>query len=477
MPSPVSSPPVSAPGGSSHREATPPIGSTPSETWELVVAGGGPAGYMAAISAAEAGLERVLLLEASPEPLGKVLISGGGRCNVTHACWDPRALVGHYPRGGQALRGPFSRFACGDAVAWFDAHGLELVEEADGRMFPRSNRSTSVIQTLRQAATRAGVVLRTHTALQAADALPAGGFLLQLQTRRASGQSGVGGVPRAGEPGSGERAELASPLPAPSPSRFVQTRALVLATGSHPSGRRLAASLGHGLVPPVPSLFTLTVRPNPLLELAGVVMDPVGLELELPGGRFRQQGPVLITHWGLSGPATLRLTAFAARALHESGYRAELRVDWSGGRSQADLEELFAGCRREQARRQLANARPWGDLSRRLWLHLLEDQAVEPERRWADLTRVQQQGLIQALRASRYPVAGKGPIGEEFVTAGGVSLGEVNLASMESRIVPGLYLVGELLDVDGVTGGFNFQHCWSSGWLAGQAAVQRCSAG
>jgi hypothetical protein len=417
---------------------------TPSpEHWPVVVAGGGPAGFMAAISAAEAGAQGVLLLESTPEPLGKVLISGGGRCNVTHACWDPRALVGYYPRGGKALMGPFSRFATGDAVAWFADHGLELVEEADGRLFPRSNRSSSVIQTLRQAARQAGVTLRTSVALQGARALPEGGFALVLR-----------------------------------PATELRCQRLVLATGSHPSGRKLAQALGHGLVPPVPSLFTLAFKPNPLLALAGVAMNPVGLELELelpeaapPGtpSRFRQQGPVLITHWGLSGPATLRLTAFAARALQASGYRAKLRVDWSGGRSQADLEALFARCRLEQVRRQLGTARPWPELSRRLWLHLLQRQAVEPERRWADLTKLQQQGLIQALRSSVLPVAGRGPFGEEFVTAGGVSLGEVNLATMESRLVPGLHLVGELLDVDGITGGFNFQHCWSSGWLAGQA--------
>jgi predicted Rossmann fold flavoprotein len=418
--------------------------------WPVVVAGGGPAGFMAAISAAEAGARGVLVLESTPEPLGKVLISGGGRCNVTHACWDPRALVGYYPRGGKALRGPFSRFASGDAVAWFDDHGLELVEEADGRLFPRSNRSTSVIHTLRQAASTAGVELRTSTALQAVEALPQGGFNLQL---------------RGGAALSCER--------------------LVLATGSHPSGRRLAAELGHSLVPPVPSLFTLALKPNPLVALAGVVMDPVALELELelpadaaPGTpqRQRQEGPVLITHWGLSGPATLRLTAFAARALHAAGYRAQLKLDWTGGRSLADLEALFAVCRREQARRQLSNFRPWPELSRRLWFHLLEQQGVEAERRWADLTKPQQQGLIQALRASRYPVAGRGPFGEEFVTAGGVPLGEMNLATMESRQVPGLYLVGELLDVDGVTGGFNFQHCWSSGWLAGEAIAAAAGA-
>ena len=407
------------------------------ESWSLVVAGGGPAGFMAAIAAAEAGLQRVLVLESTPEPLGKVLISGGGRCNVTHACWDPRELVGSYPRGGKALRGPFSRFAAGDAVAWFDEHGLELVEEADGRMFPRSNRSTSVIQCLRQAAQRAGVQLRTTQALQAAAVDASGGFQLQLRD-----------------------------------GSQLQSRRLVLATGSHPSGRRLAESLGHGLVAPVPSLFTLAFKPNPLLPLAGVVMDPVRLELSLAGERFRQEGPVLITHWGLSGPATLRLTAFAARALHQAGYRAQLRVDWSGGRSQPQLEELFASCRRDQARRQLSNARPWPALSRRLWQHLLSQQGVEPERRWADLGKRQQQGLIESLRNSVFDVAGRGPFGEEFVTAGGVPLGEVNLATMESRRVPGLHLVGELLDVDGITGGFNFQHCWSSGWLAGQACAE-----
>ena len=410
----------------------------------VVVAGGGAAGFMAAIAAAEAGVRDITLLEATAEPLHKVLISGGGRCNVTHACWDPRALVGHYPRGGQALRGPFSRFATGDAVAWFDAHGLELVEEADGRLFPRSNRSESVAATLRQAALQAGVQLQTGVNLQQASPRPGSGFDLRLR----------GG------------------------HTMVADR-LVLATGSHPSGRQLAAALGHGVVSPVPSLFTLALAGDPLLELAGVVMDPVELALHLPadpqaggGGaeqRFRQRGPVLITHWGLSGPATLRLTAFAARALKAAGYRGELRLDWSGGQSQPDLDALFAEAKRLQAKRQLANWRPWPALSRRLWLALLQRHGLDPQQRWADLAKRHQQQLITALRDTRVVVTGRGPFGEEFVTAGGIPLGEVNLATMESRQQAGLYLVGELLDVDGVTGGFNFQHCWSSGWLAGQA--------
>jgi predicted Rossmann fold flavoprotein len=414
----------------------------------IVVVGGGPAGFMAAITAAEGagtgagGSGGVVLLEATPEPLHKVLISGGGRCNVTHACWDPRALADHYPRGGKALRGPFSRFATGDAVAWFDDHGLELVEEADGRLFPRSNRSVSVVDTLRKSAIAAGVTVHTVQAAQGAEVMPGGGFRLRLR--------------------SGEE---------------LQANRLVMATGSHPSGHRITTSLGHGLVAPVPSLFTLTLTDHPLAGLAGVAMDPVQLELVLSppadgpsrGAPFRQRGAVLITHWGLSGPATLRLTAFAARDLRQHGYRAELRVDWTGGHSVAELEGWFASARTEQARRQLGNWRPWPGLSRRLWLHLLEEHGVEDSMRWADLGRHAAQSLIGSLRDSRYGIAGRGPFGEEFVTAGGIPLGEVNLATMESRRQSGLYLVGELLDVDGVTGGFNFQHCWSSGWLAGRA--------
>jgi predicted Rossmann fold flavoprotein len=410
------------------------------ERLPVLVAGGGPAGFMAAIPAAEAGVPDVHLLEATPEPLHKVRISGGGRCNVTHACWDPRELVAHYPRGSRALRGPFSRFAAGDALAWFHDRGLELVEEPDGRLFPRSNRSSSVVNTLRRAAAGAGVSLHTGTALRAAAPVP-GGFALEVR-----GQGPV-------------RAER-----------------LVMATGSHPSGRRLVASLGHSLVAPVPSLFSLSLADERLLALAGVAMDPVALSLELPdGGVLRQRGPVLITHWGLSGPATLRLTAFAARRLQACRYRARLRVDWSGGRSQEDLEQLLQQARLRQARRQLGSARPWPELSRRLWRHLLSRAGVEPARRWAEVTRDQQSRLIAGLRASTYAVSGRGPFGEEFVTAGGVPLGEVNLATMESRVQPGLFIVGELLDVDGVTGGFNFQHCWTSGWIAGQALAEGLS--
>jgi predicted Rossmann fold flavoprotein len=411
----------------------------------VLVVGGGASGFMTAIVAAEAGVADVHLLEATNEPLSKVRISGGGRCNVTHACWDPRSLVGHYPRGSKALRGPFARFASGDAVAWFADHGLELVEEDDGRLFPRSNSSASVVAALRQAARRAGVTLHTAAALQQVDRSPEG-----FNGRLRSGAA-------------------------------VQCRRLVLATGGHPSGRQLAAALGHGLVPPVPSLFSLTLAGQPLLELAGVVMDPVDLELRLDPERVaqprhRQSGALLITHRGLSGPALLRLTAFAARDLRATGYSGHLRVNWAGSRSASQIEALLEQLRQQQARRQLPSWRPWPELSRRLWSHLLAAAGIDPQLRWAELRRVQQQALVQGLTASTYRVAGRGPFGEEFVTAGGVDLGTINLATMESRLCPGLQVVGELLDIDGVTGGFNFQHCWTSGWLAGQAlAAERAT--
>ena len=402
---------------------------------DLIVIGGGPAGYMAAITAAELGVQRVLVLEGTPEPLQKVRISGGGRCNVTHACWDPGELVTHYPRGSRPLRGPFSRFACGDAISWFDDHGLTLVAEADGRMFPEQNRSEAVIQCLQRAAVAAGVQLRTRAMVQEVVVEPAGGFVV----------NGRG---------------LTAPL---------RAQKLMLATGGHPSGRRLAQSLGHNLVPPVPSLFSLSLQAPALAACSGIAVDQVGLDLKLEDQRFRQLGRVLITHRGLSGPATLRLSAFAARALHQRHYTGELKVDWSAGLGRSGVEARLQDFRHQEARRTLAAAKPFEHLPRRLWQAFLKEVGLNGERRWADLPLKAERQLVELLVGQRLLIQGRGPFGEEFVTAGGVELGEINLATMESRRVSGLHLAGELLDVDGVTGGFNFQACWTGGWLAGKA--------
>mgnify|MGYP002061276298 FL=1 len=400
-----------------------------------MVIGGGAAGFMAAITAAEQGVKRVLVLEATPELLNKVRISGGGRCNVTHACWDPAELVGHYPRGQRALKGVFSRFAAGDAIAWFADRGLVLIEEADGRMFPEQNRSEAVIQCLRRAALKAGVKMQTRAMVQRLSVQSEGGFLVD---------------------GRG----LDQPLSA---------QKVMLATGGHPSGRKMAENLGHQLVPPVPSLFSLSLEASALAACSGIAVDDVGLELKLNNQRFRHVGRVLITHRGLSGPAALRLSAFAARALHGSRYQGELRVDWSAGLGRSGVEQRLKQWRQEQARRTLAAAKPFDHFPRRLWQAFLMLAGADGERRWAELPVKSERRLVEILCAQPLSIQGRGPFGEEFVTAGGVDLGEVNLATMESRRCPGLYLAGELLDVDGVTGGFNFQACWSGGWLAGQS--------
>ena len=393
---------------------------------------------MAAITAAEQGVNKVLVLEATPEPLQKVRISGGGRCNVTHACWDPRELVTHYPRGSRPLRGPFSRFACGDAIAWFDDHGLTLVEEPDGRMFPQQNRSEAVIHCLQTAASTAGVQTRTRVLVQRVMVESGGRFVVE---------------------GRG----LASSL---------STRRVMLATGGHPSGRSLAQTLGHQIVPPVPSLFSLSLQAPELAACSGIAVDDVGLDLKLGDQRFRQLGRVLITHRGLSGPAILRLSAFAARALHQSRYRGELIVDWSAGLGRQGVEAALQDARHQQAKRTLSAAKPFPHLPRRLWQALLAQVGLNGDLRWADCPVKAERQLVDLLCGQRLVIQGRGPFGEEFVTAGGVTLGEINLATMESRRVPGVYVAGELLDVDGVTGGFNFQACWSGGWLAGQAIAE-----
>tara|TARA_B100001093_G_scaffold503702_1_gene558427 strand:+ start:1753 stop:2961 length:1209 start_codon:yes stop_codon:yes gene_type:complete len=389
---------------------------------------------MAAITAAERGVRDVLILEATPEVLTKVRISGGGRCNVTHACWDPMELVGHYPRGSKPLRGPFSQFACGDSIAWFDERGLTLVEESDGRMFPQQNRSEAVVECLRRAALAAGVKIQCGSAVRTLSCSDCGGF--QLSDQR---------------------------------STFHQASQVLLASGGHPSGRRLAQDLGHTIVPPVPSLFSLKVQAPALSACSGIALDNVGLDLNVGHQRFRETGRVLITHRGVSGPATLRLSAFAARALHANRYKGELRVDWSGGLGRERVQQILQQSRRDQARRTMLSAKPFEHLPRRLWLAFLTQVGMDGERRWADLPAKSARQLLETLCAQRLSIQGRGPFGEEFVTAGGVDLGEVNLATMESRRCPGLYLAGELLDVDGVTGGFNFQACWSGGWLAGMA--------
>jgi predicted Rossmann fold flavoprotein len=402
--------------------------------FQVVVIGGGAAGFFGAIACAEAHPEtRVIVLEAAHQPLTKVRISGGGRCNVTHACFDPALLVQNYPRGGKALRGAFSRFQAKDTVEWFAAHGVQLKTEADGRMFPITDDSATVVDCLIRSARDAGVQIRTGVAVQSVTKLD-DRFHLRL---------------KAGEV-----------LPADR---------LLLATGSNPAGYVIARSLGHTLEPPVPSLFTFQINDPRLGNLAGVSVSSAHLRLQVEDSPSLEQiGPVLITHWGLSGPAVLKLSAWGARLLHDHHYQASLRINWVPQINPESLRQQVLAVRAQLAKKSIVANCPI-PIPRRLWERLTATVGIAPGDRWAELSNKALNQLLQELTQGQFLIQGKGAFKEEFVACGGVRLKEVDFKTMQSRQCPGLYLAGEILDIDGVTGGFNFQSAWTTGWLAGQA--------
>lgn len=399
-----------------------------------VVVGGGAAGFFAAIACAEAAPGReILLLERGPQFLAKVRISGGGRCNVTHHCFEPRELVTRYPRGSRELLGPFQRFQPRDTVAWFAARGVELKTEPDGRMFPVTDDSQTIVDCLLLAARQAEVQLRTQCGVAGVTRRVGGGFHLELSN--------------------GERLDCDQ---------------LLLATGGSRTTAQgaLAVALGHTLEPPVPSLFTFEIR-GPLLDgLAGISVEPV--ELVVPGTALRERGPLLVTHTGVSGPAVLRLSAWGARWCAEANYRFPLRVNWLPHLNPEALAAEFQARRQAQGAKSVANL-PIAPLPARLWERLVQAAGVAREQRWAALSRPAQAALIRQLLGTELSVAGKTLNRDEFVTCGGVRLREVNFKTMESRLCPGLFFAGEVLDIDGVTGGFNFQAAWTTGWIAGRA--------
>lgn len=399
----------------------------------VVVIGGGAAGFFAAIAAAERlGKQgRVTLLEATAHPLAKVRISGGGRCNLTHSCFEPAELAKRYPRGGRELLGAFHRWQPRDTLEWFAKRGVAAKAEADGRMFPVTDDSSTVVDCLLRAARQAGVDVRTTCAAKSLER-DGHGFLVGL---------------------------AAGPL---------RADRVILATGggSGGGGHALAASLGHGVEPPVPSLFTFRIRDPRLEGLSGLSVTDAGTEVE--GARLRERGPVLVTHDGLSGPGILRLSAWGARQLAETGHRFTLRVNWAPGLEPAAVEASLAGLREREARKTVATWNPFG-IPSRLWERLAA--AAGASGTWANLPADRMRALAAQVSAARFEVDGKNTNKEEFVTCGGVRLREVDFRTMESRVAPGLHLAGEVLDIDGVTGGFNFQAAWTTGWLAGNAAA------
>ncbi|MFB8792940.1 MAG: NAD(P)/FAD-dependent oxidoreductase [Microcoleus sp.] len=410
----------------------------------ITVIGGGAAGFFSAITCAQTYPQaRVTLLEAGRQLLAKVRISGGGRCNATHACFDPAILVQNYPRGGKALRGAFTRFQPRDTVEWFASHSVTLKTEADGRMFPVTDDSATIVNCLIRAAEDAGVNIRTGDAV--------------VSVNKLTLEDWHGGRAITKEPGF--EIELKS-------GEKLKCDRLILATGSNPSGFKWAKHLGHTIEQPVPSLFTFNISDRRIEDLAGVSV--ANAKVKLPAAKLEQSGPLLITHWGLSGPAVLKLSAWGARFLHDRHYRASLLINWLPQYNPEVLRQQLLGVKSQLSQRLVVSSCPF-PIPRRLWERLTSAIGIDEPKRWADIPNKTLDRLLQELVQGEYQIAGKGAFKEEFVTCGGVNLKEVDFKTMESRRCPGLYFAGEILDIDGVTGGFNFQSAWTTAWLAGSA--------
>lgn len=410
----------------------------------VIVVGGGAAGFFGAIAAAEANPHaKVTILEASREVLAKVRISGGGRCNVTQACFNPSELVQNYPRGGKALLGAFTRFQAKDTIGWFAQHGVPLKTEPDGRMFPITDNSETIVNCLINTAKARGVEIRTGIFVSS----------VKILKHQHSEHTAVFEILLK----SGETLECDR---------------LLMATGSNPLGYKITQALGHTIEAPVPSLFTFNIRDQEILKLAGVSVNSVRLRLSVLGKpQLEQTGPLLITHWGFSGPVVLKLSAWAARVLHSSNYQATLLMNWLPDFKPEEVREKLLLVKNEWAKRAIALHRGV-DLPHRLWQYIISRADITSEDRWAELSNKTLNQLVQELTQGQYQIKGKGVFKEEFVTCGGVSLKEVNFKTMESKLVPGLHLAGEILDIDGVTGGFNFQSAWTTGYLAGLGMVK-----
>ena len=412
----------------------------PSQVSRVVVVGGGAAGFFGAIACAESSRGRldISILEGSREVLQKVRISGGGRCNVTHDQDDPRAFAQFYPRGSSALIGPLHRWRQSDTVAWFSAHGVELKAEDDGRMFPVSNRSSTVVDCLQQTARGLGISVTTGAAVHGIEAHSGGGFRIATRDQE-----------------------------------DILADAVLIATGGvrNNLARAPVESIQHAIEPPVPSLFTFRIDDPELVELAGISV--ASATMRVSGSGLTANGPVLVTHWGLSGPAVLRISAWGARELEACNYRFKLQVDWSGGtESEASLRSKFSSQRQSHGARRVNRVPILEEVPRRLWGRLVQMAGIPEDILWSGLSKPQIAALCRLVLGETMQVDGKSMNKEEFVTCGGVALQDIDLTTMQSRHVPGIYFAGEVLDVDGLTGGFNFQSAWTTGRIAGESIAK-----
>ena len=403
------------------------------DVYDLIIIGGGAAGFMTAITASESGVRKIKILEASSKFLEKVRISGGGRCNVTNASWLPNELIENYPRGGVKLLESFSRFATGDVYEWFESRGLPLKIESDQRIFPVSDSSIDVITCLKKYAVNGGIEMSTKNYVKKIIKEPSNLFKVFFQ-----------------------------------PDQFVLSQKILISTGGHPSGHKLAKSLGHNIIKSIPSLFTFTCKDYGLGECAGASVKNINIKIILNEKIYKNKGDLLITHWGFSGPVILKLSSIAARELFNVKYNFKIVIRWSDLNFE-QLKQNINNLREKSGRFNLYNARPIPYITKRLWISLLNKINIDPDKKWSEIFSHEKEAIINLLLHDEYQIKGKGPFGDEFVTAGGIDINEVNFKTMESLLVKGLYFSGEILNIDGITGGFNFQHCWTSGWLAGKA--------
>lgn len=397
----------------------------------IAVIGGGAAGFFAAISCKTHHPDaHVTIYEKSDKLLAKVKVSGGGRCNVTHACFSNAQLVKFYPRGGSQMKKVFAQFSTQDTIQWFESRGVKLKTEADNRMFPVTDDSQTIIDCLMNETRKLGIKIKTSThitAIQKKD----DGFVIKVN------------------------------------DEVLSVDKVIIASGGSPklSGFKWLEDLGHHIEPPVPSLFTFNMPEERIKELMGVSVENVTARIQ--GTKLVSEGPLLITHWGMSGPAILKLSSFGARALSEMDYRFTVLINWLGNINEEKLREQISGEMEFLRRGKVANKNPF-NLPNRLWLFFLEKLEISSEKTWDELSKKELNKLINLLTNDEYKVEGKTTFKEEFVTCGGVSLNDGNLETMESKVCPGLYFAGEVLDIDALTGGFNFQAAWSTGFIAGK---------
>ncbi len=399
---------------------------------EVAVLGGGAAGFFAAISCKEHHpTAKVVLYEKTEKLLTKVKVSGGGRCNVTHACFSVSQLVKNYPRGEKFLRKSFEIFNTTDTVKWFESRGVKLKTEEDGRMFPVTDNSQSIIDCLVTEAEKAGVWIKNGAHIKAIEK-SGKGFCLKFTDDNTKNVDKV-----------------------------------IIATGGSPKqdGFIWLKNLGHRIEAPVPSLFTFNIPDNDLTSMMGVAVENATVWIEKT--KLKQLGPVLITHWGLSGPAVLKLSSFGARVLSELNYNFKTHVNWLGEMNEEEARTKIAEELQTSNLKKISNTKPF-EIPNRLWLYLLNKSGIAEETRWTELKKENRNRLINFLTNHELEVKGKTTFKEEFVTCGGVSLTDVNPQTMQSLVCPGLYFAGEVMDIDGITGGFNFQAAWTSGFIAGR---------